>query len=76
MIAFRHWFLAALILVFVAALLAIAWEGLSERNWTMLPIAAWFGLFFVLPMWLKSRPGRGESQSLVLNTNDPNGGNE
>ena len=76
-IAFRHWFLAAIILVFVAALLAIVWEGISERNWTMLLIAAWFGLlFFVLPTWLKNRSKRGESQSSVLNTDDPNGGNE
>ena len=76
-IAFRHWFLAAIILVAIAALLAIAWEGLSERNWIMLLIAAWFGLlFFVLPIWLKNRPRRGESQSSVLNTNDPDGGNE
>ena len=76
-IAFRHWFLAAIILVAIAALLAIAWEGVSERDWTMLLIAAWFGLlFFVLPTWFKNRPGRGESQSSVLNTNDPDGGNE
>ena len=76
-IAFRHWFLAAIILVAIAALLAIVWEGLSERNWTMLLIAAWFGLlFFVLPTWLKNRPGRGESQSSVLNTSDPDGSNE
>ena len=77
LIAFRDWFLGAIILGVIAALLAIVWEGLSERNWTPLLIAGWFGLlFFVLPTWLKNRSRRGESQSSVLNTNGPDGGNE
>lgn len=76
LIAFSDWFLGAIILAIIAALLALAWEGLSEGNWTTLLIAGWFGLlFFVLPMWLKNRRRHGESGSSKPNASEPDGGN-
>ena len=76
LIAFRDWFLRAIILATIAALPALEWEGLQEGNRTILPTAGWFGLlFFVLPAWLRNRRRRDDPQSWVLNANDPDGSN-